>query len=40
VPTSEVPAGLAWQALWLVIGIGTFRLIWERGIRRFSAVGA
>ncbi len=40
VPMSQIPSGLAWQALWLAAGIGAFRLIWERGMRCYSAVGA
>jgi ABC-2 type transport system permease protein len=37
---SDIPVGLAWQGFWVVMGIGLFRLIWARGIRVYSAVGA
>jgi ABC-2 type transport system permease protein len=40
VPDAQIPVGLALQAFWLVFGIGAFRLIWARGIRSYSAVGA
>jgi ABC-type uncharacterized transport system permease subunit len=40
VPTAEIPLGLLWQAFWLAAGIALFRLIWARGIRQYSAVGA
>jgi ABC-2 type transport system permease protein len=40
VPEAEIPLGLAWQTAWLAAAILLFRLIWSRGIRQFSAVGA
>jgi ABC-2 type transport system permease protein len=40
VSIEQVPAGVAWQAAWLAVGIGVFRAIWARGIRAYSAVGA
>lgn len=40
VPMAAVLPGLAWQAVWLAMGIGMFRLVWARGIRRYSGVGA
>jgi ABC-2 type transport system permease protein len=40
VPEAQIPLGLAAQAFWLVAGIVAFRLIWARGIRSYSAVGA
>jgi ABC-2 type transport system permease protein len=35
----ELLAGLAMQALWTVIGIGLFSLVWRYAIRRYTAVG-
>lgn len=32
-------AGLAMQALWVVAAFGLARLVWARGIRKYSAVG-
>jgi ABC-2 type transport system permease protein len=40
VPMGQVPAGIAWQVFWLVVGLGLFRWIWARGVRAYSAVGA
>ena len=40
VPMTQVPVGVAWQMFWLAVGLGLFHLIWARGIRSFSAVGA
>jgi ABC-2 type transport system permease protein len=40
VPAAQIPVGIAWQLFWLAVGIGLFRLIWSRGIRQHSAVGA
>jgi ABC-2 type transport system permease protein len=40
VPSAQIPVGIAWQAAWLAAGIVAFRLIWARGIRQYSAVGA
>jgi ABC-2 type transport system permease protein len=40
VPMAQVPAGIVWQAAWLAVGIGVFRLIWAQGVRSYSAVGA
>lgn len=36
----EVAVGIAWQIGWLVLGLGTFRLAWTYGVRRYSAVGS
>lgn len=35
----ELLGGLAMQALWTVIGIGLFSLVWRYAIRRYTAVG-
>jgi ABC-2 type transport system permease protein len=40
VSLAQVPIGLVWQAGWLAAGIAAFRLIWGRGMRVYSAVGA
>jgi ABC-2 type transport system permease protein len=32
-------AGLAMQALWVVAAFGLARLVWARGVRKYSAVG-
>ena len=37
--TSELLGGLAMQALWTLIGIGLFALVWRHAIRRYTAVG-
>ena len=28
------------QVVWFLIGLALFRLVWSRGVKRFSAVGA
>jgi ABC-2 type transport system permease protein len=40
VPDAQIPLGLAWQIAWLAAAVLVFQLIWARGIRQFSAVGA
>ena len=35
----QLLAGLAMQALWTLIGIGLFALVWRYAIRRYTAVG-
>ena len=35
----ELLGGLAMQALWTVIGIGLFSLVWRYAIKRYTAVG-
>ncbi|MDQ3379769.1 MAG: ABC-2 family transporter protein [Actinomycetota bacterium] len=35
----QLLAGLAMQALWTLIGIGLFSLVWRYAIRRYTAVG-
>jgi len=37
--TQELLRGLATQALWILIGLASFKLAWRHAIRRFSAVG-
>ena len=36
---SELLRGLATQLLWILIGLGVFRLAWRSAIKRYSAVG-
>lgn len=36
----EIGSGLAAQGAWLAAGLGVFGLLWRRGLRRYSAVGA
>jgi ABC-type uncharacterized transport system permease subunit len=40
VPSAGIPLGLLWQVFWLAAGIALFLLVWSRGIRQYSAVGA
>lgn len=40
VPDAQIPIGIAWQLFWLLVATLVFRLIWSRGIRQNSAVGA
>ena len=35
----ELFVGLAMQALWIGVGLLGVRIVWPRGVRRFSAVG-
>ncbi len=35
----ELWQGLAMQILWVVLGYGLARLVWSRGIKKYSAVG-
>jgi ABC-2 type transport system permease protein len=37
--TADLVGGLAMQALWIAIGALVVRVVWKRGVRRFSAVG-
>ncbi len=39
IDNGELFAGLAMQALWIVVGALAVRVVWRRGVRRFSAVG-
>jgi len=36
---AELARGLAVQLLWILIGLGLFKIAWRSAIRRFSAVG-
>ena len=36
---AELARGLAFQLLWILIGLGLFKVAWRSAIRRFSAVG-
>jgi ABC-2 type transport system permease protein len=36
---AQLLGGLAMQALWTLVGIGIFSLVWRRAIRRYTAVG-
>lgn len=36
----EVVEGLGVQTIWLVIYVGVYWLLWRRGVRQYSAVGA
>lgn len=38
--TEEITHGLGIQAAWLLFGIVLHRLVWSRGVRKYSAVGA
>ena len=40
VPADQILPGFVLQIVWLLIGIGVFRLLWARGIKQYSAVGA
>ena len=40
VPPDQILPGFMLQIVWLVVGLGVFRLLWSRGIRQYSAVGA
>jgi ABC-2 type transport system permease protein len=35
----EVRCGFAFQAAWLVVALTLYRVLWRRGVRRYSAVG-
>ena len=37
--TGWLLGGLAFQVMWIAIGLALFSLVWRRAIRRFSAVG-
>jgi ABC-2 type transport system permease protein len=36
---SEVLVGFGIQAFWLVVALLAYRLLWRRGVKRYSAVG-
>ena len=36
----QAAQNLAQQAIWIVVFFGLFRLVWQRGMKRYSAVGA
>jgi ABC-2 type transport system permease protein len=36
---TQLLAGLAMQVFWVLVGIGTFLLVWRYAIRRYTAVG-
>jgi ABC-2 type transport system permease protein len=36
----EIARNFLMDAIWLLIGLGLFQLVWRRGVKRFSAVGA
>jgi ABC-2 type transport system permease protein len=36
---TELIAGLAYQSLWILIGILLVNIVWRFGIRRFASVG-
>jgi ABC-2 type transport system permease protein len=36
---AELLGGLGMQALWTLVGIGIFSLVWRRAVRRYTAVG-
>jgi ABC-2 type transport system permease protein len=36
----EIVQGLAWQWLWVLVFYLVYRVIWARGLRQYSAVGA
>lgn len=38
--TAQVLAGYAWQVVWLAVGLLAARSAWQRGVRRYTAVGA
>lgn len=40
VPAAQIAPGFALQLVWLAAGIVVLRLLWEAGIRQYSAVGA
>jgi ABC-2 type transport system permease protein len=37
---AELARGFALQLFWVVAGIAAFRLVWNAGLRQYSAVGA
>jgi ABC-2 type transport system permease protein len=37
---SEPILGLLWQILWLILGMAVLHFCWQRGLKRYSAVGA
>jgi len=39
-PLAETVRALGQQALWLLLWIGLFRLLWKTGLKHYSAVGA
>jgi ABC-2 type transport system permease protein len=39
-PPDVIARDFALQVIWFLIGLALFRLVWSRGVKRFSAVGA
>jgi ABC-type uncharacterized transport system permease subunit len=37
--TPALLRGFAWQAVWLIVLIGAYRVVWRRGVRLYSSVG-
>ena len=37
---TDIAFGFALQLLWIAIFVGLRRLLWRRGLQRYSAVGA
>jgi ABC-2 type transport system permease protein len=37
--SAEVGRGLVFQAIWLTVALLLYRVLWRRGLRRYSAVG-
>jgi ABC-2 type transport system permease protein len=37
--TADLLGGLAMQALWIAVGALAVKVVWRRGVRRFTAVG-
>lgn len=35
----DVAIGFAWQIAWLIVLLGSARILWARGLRRYSATG-
>ncbi len=40
VPIQSALSGMALQTVWLLVGIGVFRVVWSAGVKQYSAVGA
>lgn len=40
IPPEQVLPGFVLQLFWLAVGVGFFRLMWNAGIKQYSAVGA
>jgi ABC-2 type transport system permease protein len=37
--TSQIVQGYCWQALWIAVSIPLAMIVWQSGVRRFTAVG-